>query len=54
MRNSHKVRQNLKLNEKIGDPTRCGYSGGARGVGDLTCGLELELKLSDITGVDFF
>ena len=35
----------------ISDPARCSYSGGARGVGGLTCGLELELKLSDRTGV---
>ena len=36
---------------QISDPARCGCSGGARGVGGLTCGLELELQLSDRTGV---
>ena len=35
----------------ISDPARCSGSGGARGVGGLTCGLELELQLSDRTGV---
>ena len=36
---------------EISDPARCSYSGGARGVGGLTCGLELELELSDRIGV---
>ena len=35
----------------ISDPARCSYSGGARGVGGLTCGLELGLELSDRIGV---
>ena len=35
----------------ISDPARCSNSGGARGVGGLTCGLELELQLSDRIGV---
>ena len=37
--------------EIISDPARCSCSGGASGVGGLTCGLELELQLSDGTGV---
>ena len=36
---------------KMSDPARCNYPRGARGVGGLTCGLELELKLNDRTGV---
>jgi hypothetical protein len=36
---------------KISDPAHCSCSGGARGVGGLTYGLELELELSDRIGV---
>jgi hypothetical protein len=38
---------------KISDPARCSDSGGARGVGGLTCGLELELQLSDRIDITF-
>ena len=46
----HGVKFKESKNE-ISDPARCSYSGGARGVGGLTCGLELELELSDRIGV---
>ena len=46
---SKEVKEHSKL--KISDPAPCSYSGGASGVEGLTCGLELELKLSDRTGV---
>ena len=38
--------------KSISDPARCSYSGGARGLGGATCGLELELELSDRIGVN--
>ena len=41
----------MEKDNKVSNPTRCSYSGRGRGIGGLTCGLELELKLSDRTGV---
>ena len=41
----------LSKRNRISDTARCSCSGGARGVGGLTCGPELELQLSDQTGV---
>jgi hypothetical protein len=43
----------LPLDLIISDPARCSDSGGARGVGGLTCGLELELQLSDRIDITF-
>ena len=47
----HETLAKIRSQHIISDPARCSGSGGARGVGGLTCGLELELQLSDRTGV---